>query len=369
MAEDQQTTFEGAKYAGTLRIKAGAASTGGQSKIPKGAVVAFVGRGPVDSVTFATKSGMPVREHTAKPDELVMVPEDIVRDVLDELREAETGQARLLSDEGEVRRAGRAVTRARALVVAEGNQDDSAVESPLEFQERLEGHWTTLAGIVDDVDAYPDVETYWMSVEDELQFAAATLLAGVEWAHRQRHQVIEDKRLAAEVAEMEAEQAERDAARAAGEAAAVSSDDVADSEAAKLNQDDGAIPAYDPDDDPDDVSSITGELDPDDEQGDDAPPAEEAAMHEVDPFEDAPEDDDGYVDPALAETPKPATEQQRVAISRHLMAASDTPRLAAEWAEWCAGHSIPQTPAEMTFEQARKALVFLGDAANAEAGG
>lgn len=351
MADETQSTFEGAKYGSTLKIKAGGAELGDKTKVPRGAGVHFVGTAEVEAVTFAKKGGMSVREHVAKPEALVLVPEDVVNDIIEEQREVETGQPRLLTDEGEVRRAGRLVTRARL----EGNGSVDDVTAAAEFRERVEAHWATVEAIEADVDTYDDPEAFYAALEDELTFLAADLVAAVEWAHRGRHAAVEDKRVAAEMAEMEREQAERDAARAAGEAAAISSDDVADSEAAKLNvDDDGAVQL-----DPEVVVPEAPEPEVDDRTADAS----------YDPFEDAPEDEDGYVDPALAEPAKMATEQQRVAISRHLMQAGGNENLAREWAEWCAGHDVPQEPAKMTFDQARKALVFLGDADNAEAGG
>lgn len=377
MADETQSTFEGAKYGSTLKIKAGGAELGDKTKVPRGAGVYFVGTAEVEAVTFAKKGGMSVREHVAKPEALVLVPEDVVNDIIEEQREVETGQPRLLTDEGEVRRAGRLVTRARQLNVLEGNGSVDDVTAAAEFRERVDAHWATVEAIEADVDTYEDPEAFYAALEDELTFLAADLVAAVEWAHRGRHAAVEDKRVAAEMAEMEREQAERDAARAAGEAAAISSDDVADSEAAKLNVDDDGAVELDPEVVvPDDASSLTDTAAPEPDKRSPQQKRQDRINAEVqaevdarnaaadyDPFEDAP------VDPALAEPTKMASEQQRVAISRHLLQAGGNERLAQEWAEWCAGHDVPQEPAKMTFDQARKALVFLGDAENAEADG
>lgn len=47
---------------------------------------------------------------------------------------------------------------------------------------------------------------------------------------------------------------------------------------------------------------------------------------------------------------------------------SGNDRMAAEWGEWCDSHRVPRSPGEMTFNQAKAALIFMGDVENAEAG-
>lgn len=344
MSEHDQIQFEGVRYGGLVKIKPSATGMGDEKKLPKGATVAFVGQGAVVAVSFKEAGGINVREHTTAVEEVQIVPEEVVADIIEELREAETGQPRLLSVDGESRRAARAAVRERVSQIAKGYlpSDDDAQDVSFFINDSL------VAELVYDIDADPDtfdsVENYYASLEAAYVKMAALALAGVESMHRRRCQAIEDAREAAETAA-------RDAARAQAEAAAVSSDDVADSEAAQANidpyddVDDGAVPV-----------SVAAEAVVDalagPELADDGLPAE--PEFDVDP-------DDG--------AERMATDAQRVALSKQIMAMSGDTRLAAEWVEWCDAHGIPQHPSEMTFEQARKALVFVGDAENAEAGG
>lgn len=331
MADAEQITFEGTRYGGLVKIKGTATGMGDEKKLPKGARLAFVGTGLIEAVSFKEAAGVNVREHTTAVEDVQIVPEEVVADIVEEMRELETGQPRLLSVDGESRRAARAAVRERTNQIARGHlpEDDDGQEVSFFASAPI------VEAIIEAIDADPDdfdsLETYYAEVEQSYVVLAAMALAGVESMHRRRCQAIEDARTAAETAA-------REAAMAAAEATAVSSDDVADSEAAALNRDDGSVVLADA------INEVIEEV--------------------------APDADDG---PELADPDeggdRPATDAQRVALSKQLMAMSGNARLAAEWVEWCDGHGIPQHPSEMTFEQARKALVFVGDAENAEAGG
>lgn len=351
MSEHEQVQFEGVRYGGLVKIKPSATGMGDEKKLPKGATVAFVGQGNVVAVSFKEAGGINVREHTTAVEEVQIVPEDVVTDIIEELREAETGQPRLLSVDGESHRAARAARRERVAQIVKGYlpADDDAQE--VDYFARAECVERAIADLDRDPDAFESVEDYYAELESQYVVLAAMGLAGVESMHRRRCQAVEDAREAAETAA-------RDAARAQAEAAAVSSDDVADSEAALANLDpniedydadlvdDGAVPVAVA------AEKVVEALAPP-ELADDGLPAE--PEFDVDP-DDGPDE-------------RMATDAQRVALSKQIMAMSGDTRLAAEWVEWCDGHGIPQHPSEMTFEQARKALVFVGDAENAEAGG
>lgn len=334
MSEHDQIQFEGVRYGGLVKIKPSATGMGDEKKLPKGATVAFVGQGAVVAVSFKEAGGINVREHTTAVEEVQIVPEEVVADIIEELREAETGQPRLLSVDGESRRAARAAVRERVSQIVKGYlpSDDDAQE--VDFFARAQAVEAIIEAVDADADTFESVEDYYAHVEHAYVQLAAMALAGVESMHRRRCQAIEDAREAAETAA-------RDAARAQAEAAAVSSDDVADSEAAQAN------------------------IDPYDDVDDGAVPVAVAAEAVVEALAPPAE----LEDPDAAEGERMATDAQRVALSKQIMAMSGDTRLAAEWVEWCDGHGIPQHPSEMTFEQARKALVFVGDAENAEAGG
>lgn len=344
MSDHDQIQFEGVRYGGLVKIKPSATGMGDEKKLPKGATVAFVGQGAVVAVSFKEAGGINVREHTTAVEEVQIVPEEVVADIIEELREAETGQPRLLSVDGESRRAARAAVRERVTQIVRGHlpADDDAQE--VDYFARAEAVERIIEAIDTDPDGFATLEDYYLSVEESYTQLAAMALAGVESMHRRRCQAVEDAREAAETAA-------RDAARAQAEAAAVSSDDVADSEAAQAN------------------------IDPYDEVDDGAVPVAVAAEAVVDALAGPALADDGLpAEPEFDVDPddgaeRMATDAQRVALSKQIMAMSGDTRLAAEWVEWCDGHGIPQHPSEMTFEQARKALVFVGDAENAEAGG
>ena len=344
MSEHDQIQFEGVRYGGLVKIKPSATGMGDEKKLPKGATVAFVGQGAVVAVSFKEAGGINVREHTTAVEEVQIVPEEVVTDIIEELREAETGQPRLLSVDGESRRAARAAVRARQRRIDSGYSPEEDDRQEVDHFARNQFIEDRLADLDQSPDTFESVEDYYADLEETYAVLAAEALAGLESMHRRWCQAVEDAREAAETAA-------RDAARAQAEAAAVSSDDVADSEAAQANidpyddVDDGAVPVAVAAEAV--VDALAGP-----ELADDGLPAE--PEFDVDP-------DDG--------AERMATDAQRVALSKQIMAMSGDTRLAAEWVEWCDGHGIPQHPSEMTFEQARKALVFVGDAENAEAGG
>lgn len=351
MAESEQITFEGTRYGGLVKIKGTATGMGDEKKLPKGARLAFVGTGLIEAVSFKEAAGVNVREHTTAVEDVQIVPEEVVADIVEEMRELETGQPRLLSVDGESRRAARAAVRERTHQIVRGHlpEDDDTQEVSFFASAPI------VEAIIEAIDANPDdfdsLETYYAEVEESYVVLAAMALAGVESMHRRRCQAIEDAREAAETAA-------REAAQAQAEATAVSSDDVADSEAAALNRDDGAVVLADA------IDEVIEEVAPDAEDG----PVEHTTAEQDAALEgNDPDELERRAEAAGAD--RPATDAQRVALSKQIMAMSDNPRLAAEWVEWCDGHGIPQHPSEMTFEQARKALVFVGDAENAEAGG
>lgn len=347
MSEHDQIQFEGVRYGGLVKIKPSATGMGDEKKLPKGATVAFVGQGNVVAVSFKEAGGINVREHTTAVEDVQIVPEDVVTDIIEELREAETGQPRLLSVDGESHRAARAARRERVAQIIKGHlpADDDAQE--VDYFARAECVERAVADLDRDPDVFESVEDYYAELEHQYVVLAAMALAGVESMHRRRCQAVEDAREAAETAA-------REAARDQAHAAAVSSDDVADSEAAQANID----PAFDPD---------AYEADLVDDGAVPVAVAAEAVVEALAP-DGLPDEPEFDVDPDGAPERMASTEQ-RVALSKQIMAMSGDTRLAAEWVEWCEGHGIPQHPSEMTFEQARKALVFVGDAENAEAGG
>lgn len=344
---DEQITFEGTKYGGVVKVKAASTSMGEEKKLPRGSELAFVGRGAVVGVAFREAAGINVREHITSVEDLRVVPDDVVADIIEELREEATGQARLLSVDGESRRAGRRVVRARGEAIEAGQspQADDELDVPafLGAIETLLGPAAETDRIVDD---FESPELFYDALEDNFVAIAERAVAAVESMHRRRAAAIEQARL-------DAEEAERERARAAAQAAAVSDDPVADSEAAALNRDDGMVSigdaieeaGYSPDDDEDEPPG-----------GDDEQPYPEHLEERLDEPEDR------------EETPQASTPQQRVAISKQIMAMSGSDRLAAEWAEWCDSHGVPRSPGEMTFEQARDALIFMGDAEHATVG-
>lgn len=356
MSEHDQIQFEGVRYGGLVKIKPSATGMGDEKKLPKGATVAFVGQGAVVAVSFKEAGGINVREHTTAVEEVQIVPEEVVTDIIEELREAETGQPRLLSVDGESRRAARAAVRARQRRIDSGYYPEDDDRQEVDHFARNQFIEDRLADLDQSPDTFESVEDYYADLEETYAVLAAEALAGLESMHRRRCQAIEDAREAAETAA-------RDAARAQAEAAAVSSDDVADSEAAQANidpyddVDDGAVPV-----------AVAAEkvIDSLAELGDGQDYDAIAPAHMAD--DGLPAEPEFDVDPDDG-AERMATAAQRVALSKQIMATSGDTRLAAEWVEWCDGHGIPQHPSEMTFEQARKALVFVGDAENAEAGG
>ncbi len=355
MGDNEQITFEGTRYGGIIKIKSTATGMGDDKKLPKGARVAFVGTGSVEAVAFKETGGVNVREHTTSAEDVQIVPEEVVADIVEELRELETGQPRLLSVDGESRRAARAAVRERVHQIVKGYTPDDDDAQAVDHFARATCVEKALTELDADPDNYDSPEDYYAALEETYVVLAAMAVAGVESMHRRRCQAIEDARIAKETAE-------REAARAAAEAAAVSSDDVADSEAAQLNQDDGAVlpPAEFERDDgtvvlADAIDQVIEEVAPDAEDG---------------PVGDGlPDDPEFDIDPDDGADERMATNEQRVALSKQIMAMSGNESLTREWVEWCDSHGIPQHPSEMTFEQARKALVFVGDAENAEAGG
>lgn len=347
MSDNEQITFEGSKYLGVVKVKAGATSMGEEKKLPKGSELAFVGFGQVVAVNFRDQGGVNTREHLTAPEELRVVPSEVVTDIIEELREQASGQPRLLSIDGESRRAARRAVRARQEAIEAGQSTDDDDElDPEDFLGAVETLLAPARETIGIVDEFGGEAEFYEALEENLVAVAERAVAAIESMHRRRCTAVEAER-------QQAEEDERMAARAAAAAAAVSDDPVADSEAAALNRDDGmvqigeaalaAVPDYDPGDD---------------EGQDDEQPYPEHLEERL--------DDPGELEPERLGAP--STPQQRVAISKQIMAMSGNDRLAAEWGEWCDSHEVPRSPGEMTFDQARLALIFMGDAENAEVG-
>lgn len=64
-------------------------------------------------------------------------------------------------------------------------------------------------------------------------------------------------------------------------------------------------------------------------------------------------------DPPGPQPSDPATPAQRLSLGRHIAALDEA--LTAEFMEWCRKKKCPLNPQEMTFEQARAALVLVGE--------
>lgn len=189
----------------------------------RGEEIAVVATAKVGGVSFDDVKDVATRTQKAPVSKATVIDLDLASDLLDEQHERATGQMKLLSMEGESRRASREVFRARLAVLnadVGAIDDEDSHEDPFAFADDATAAITVLGKLVDEADDYELAE--WLQrCHDEFVAAGAALLGGMEWCRRRlaEHHAIEREK---------AVDAARDAVERAQEAAAVHSDEQAD---------------------------------------------------------------------------------------------------------------------------------------------
>lgn len=162
--------------------------TGGPKVLHKGETFSFVGKATVNEWTLRTLKKKDTRVQVGTGSRAVIVDDELAEDVLAAHEEFTTGQMRLLSLEGEDRRAARvALGRLTQLREDKGftpESDDAAFESPVAFLDQAaRAHEEKLTSLFAGADGMGTV-AYMEACEDELIQAAATILAGVTYCRR-----------------------------------------------------------------------------------------------------------------------------------------------------------------------------------------
>lgn len=220
--EQKDLEFEGTLVTGTKLKVAGEVETAYGKTFHHRETVDVVARARVTDIKFPGKKGV-TREHTAEIVKATLVDEELAADVLDESEERTTGQIRLLSIDGEHRRALREVLaeRRRQIELGHDVEHDDGHEAGDAFGRIVEdGMFVALLDLKDKADEY-DLVTWLKANEHELVQAAAVCVAGVEWCRRRLWEHEEDqRRIAAEELAAERERV--------AEASAVHNDEEAD---------------------------------------------------------------------------------------------------------------------------------------------
>lgn len=320
--------FEGEQIFG-IRTSAKGAIPGGE-KMRRRERFAFVAVAKVARVDHLDVKNVPTRDQIADIEKATIIGVDYARDVIDEADEATTGQMRLLSIEGEIRRAGR-----HAAAAAENDENDEILPD-----DATAGWWAEVitrrleqARTLDmDGDDYSAEEStadraiaYFADVEDLLEAAAARTLQAVAWARRERWNMIEAKRETEQAAAVV--QARLDAEAALASAASDETRDRAERRGAvdqppregiEVDRESGAV-------------SVAGEgpydpLDPPPIEGDTEDADEENAV-------------DGSGEPLIPR-------DRQVELAR-LMASLES-GAGATFTKWCESNGFPLTLSELT---------------------
>lgn len=217
MQDQDALEFEGEKIGNSkLSVKGGVAMVGRRILHRKDRF-GVVGKALVADIKFSG-DGAATREHGAAFEEARLVDLDLVDDVIELLREAETGQQRLLSPQGERWRASRQILHDR-LAVLDGDEAtilaadgetldaldpiDGLVAFLIPVEEQV---FVALRGLLATVDDFDAASEWYDHAETLLTRAGAFMLTGIEWARRRGGEAREAERKAREDAEEEARQ-------------------------------------------------------------------------------------------------------------------------------------------------------------------
>lgn len=190
----------------------------------RGEEIALVATAKVAGVAFDDVKDVATRTHKAPVSKARVIDTELAQDLLDEQHERDTGQLKLLSTEGESRRAARAVLETRQAILGarvDVIEDEDGNEEPTVFvRAAADGPLSVLYKLVAEADTY-DLDEWLKACEAELVTAGAALVAGIEWCRRRQ---AEHEASVHEAAVAEA----REEARRVAEAAAVHNDEEAD---------------------------------------------------------------------------------------------------------------------------------------------
>jgi hypothetical protein len=213
VSDNDQTalTIEGERIRGKQLTVSAEVPMDGLRKLGRHEKFAYVGRGIVDEWGIKDVSKVPTRVHKGHATEAVIVADELVEDILGEHVEWTTGQMRLLSVDGEMRRAARLALdeRRRQLTIGHTIESDDE-QQPSDFAACITGALKKLDDACSAVDSFESIPAYFDAIEHELRQVSATAMAGMEWTRRRL-----EEHLAAE----ERAEAERAAAARAEEAA------------------------------------------------------------------------------------------------------------------------------------------------------
>lgn len=182
-----QLSFEGDPIRGAaLRFPATKPAMGSTKILTKGQKIGVAHLGDVVDVHFPTVKGATVRTHLAQATSSVLVDAELVQEMIDVNWEAETGQMRLLSDGGEVRRAARRLV-AQSDLIDQLPEGDTAEEEFITTVKSCLGDALASVGRRDD---FPSAVEYLERLEDDLVIGGAWLVEAVAYTRRVRAQLV-----------------------------------------------------------------------------------------------------------------------------------------------------------------------------------
>lgn len=345
--------FEGEDFkAQVLKLKGGVDL--GDHRPHRGERIATLAESKVSEVAMRSVKDVPTLVRTATIERGVIIDAEYGRDILDEHTEQTTGQLKLLSLDGEGRRAARSFLTERRRAVDLGWGPEAHDKLELDDITGKAHEYTQRIPIEDYDEATFDSTTEgaiaWLEAQlRNTEKAGGLLIAAAEWLRRrlnEQHELLrESQRLAA------------DEARAREEAAeAVHSDETADkADRRAVNPD---MP------DPDNPAGVDEEAAA--AMQDAIAQLKDEANKTALPSQPEPDAASGVaVSDAPAGEASVSTQKQRIAIATQLAQIRTDERLTSEYLAWCSNNGVPESPMDMTRDQARALLLFLGDKDNA----
>lgn len=157
---------------------------GAPDVLAHGDTIYFVGRSKVDEFRVPSKKGVIRCVYVAKGDSIIAVDEELVLDVIDDHEQQTTGQLRLLSLEGEARRAARLAVdeRRRQVLELDISPEKDDAQAPDHLATKVKDYARATVDL--NPDEVGDLHLYFEQLEEAWAKVAALGLAGVEQARR-----------------------------------------------------------------------------------------------------------------------------------------------------------------------------------------
>lgn len=185
--------FDGQEVKATaIQVNASPITAENGTIVRKGERFSAVGHLRCIQVVHTDVSGVPTRKQVSKYEEAHIVPEAMVQDLLEEIREQDTGQARLLSPDGEVRRAARIAVHENEMSDLAITGDD-ALEVTEDYQQAIVNHLEHIDDLKQRQDDYDTPGAFFDALEQAGAELAACSLGLITAAHAGRCEFNEEE--------------------------------------------------------------------------------------------------------------------------------------------------------------------------------